>query len=64
MEDIFAKLDLIEKLVACKAVQEIWVQLSSNEYQNKVTNKKLSRIDFLRYQERVGSAQFIVEVLR
>jgi c-di-AMP phosphodiesterase-like protein len=61
IENIFAKIDKCEQ--HANAILRVWKQLSANRFQNKVTNKKLFRIDFVKHQDAVGASAFIVEVM-
>lgn len=61
--DIFTKIAKIESK-PLQQVCEVWKQIEPDVYKCKVTNKKLSKIQFLRYQDAMGgSLRFVVEVM-
>jgi hypothetical protein len=61
--DIFTKLEQVDTKPR-SPVTQVWKQITPTIYQCKVTGRKLTRLQFLRFQDEVGAMNFIVEVFR
>jgi hypothetical protein len=60
---IFSKLTTITSRPA-SPISRVWLRINPDLFQCKVTNRKLTKIQFLRFQDRIGQEKFIIEILK
>ena len=62
--DIFKKIEQVSHKPV-PPVQEIWREIEPGVFQSRLTNRKLSKVQFLRYQDsKGGTLRFVIEILR